>query len=487
MLEHPDTESADERRLAPRTSTSRKALFSSKDKDDFPRNGTATDISRNGLRIVTGDPYAAGSLLEVELKPRDGIEDSQLIIVEAHVIHVTEIDSGEHAMGLRLHTGPTNRSDVLAGALKTGTNAYSTSRGQSLSDLSQLLKQTSTIEKNQFDAVFKKVGDMPDKSHIESSRKSSRVKRYLVLMLILFLLLLLILLGAHKAGLLIRLYNPKLSTLQSKKAPNDKDPKSNNNLSTVPMMYDSNSPMELLVNAQATLAEGHPDGAEKLFQQLQEHPGANPTELFLAKLGRAEALGAQQKTSLALMVIQGAMDMTGQVHDVWLEAAKDLHFVLFQTEGKPFEVKPMVEALLLSEEPRLADSEGKLIIEIDRDKYTLTIKKGNEVLRAFPVGLGCNEATPSGNYKIVNKITDPAWYNKGDVVDPGDPDNPLGKHWLGLGNEEGPTRYGIHPTTEPGSIRQSMSRGCIRMRPKDAETVFRLVPIGTTVYIGTWE
>jgi lipoprotein-anchoring transpeptidase ErfK/SrfK len=103
----------------------------------------------------------------------------------------------------------------------------------------------------------------------------------------------------------------------------------------------------------------------------------------------------------------------------------------------------------------------------------------------FPVGLGRDGSTPSGHFAIHNKISRPDWYHRGDSVPYGDPRNPLGESWMGLAADGAPLSYGIHPTTEPDSIGGSKGAGCIRMRPEDAETLFRLCPIGATVRIGT--
>lgn len=43
--------------------------------------------------------------------------------------------------------------------------------------------------------------------------------------------------------------------------------------------------------------------------------------------------------------------------------------------------------------------------------------------------------------------------------------------------------YGLHGTDEPASIGQSASHGCVRLRNEDIETLYRLVPTGTPVYI----
>ena len=54
----------------------------------------------------------------------------------------------------------------------------------------------------------------------------------------------------------------------------------------------------------------------------------------------------------------------------------------------------------------------------------------------------------------------------------------LGNNRLYLGDG-----YGIHGTNNPRSIGTSVSHGCIRMRNEDIETLFRIVDVGTPVYI----
>ena len=43
--------------------------------------------------------------------------------------------------------------------------------------------------------------------------------------------------------------------------------------------------------------------------------------------------------------------------------------------------------------------------------------------------------------------------------------------------------YGIHGTDVPTSIGRNASHGCVRVRNEDAELLFRIVPVGTVVYI----
>ena len=43
--------------------------------------------------------------------------------------------------------------------------------------------------------------------------------------------------------------------------------------------------------------------------------------------------------------------------------------------------------------------------------------------------------------------------------------------------------YGIHGTDDPNSVGSAASHGCVRLRNEDIETLYRIVPIGTVVYI----
>lgn len=54
----------------------------------------------------------------------------------------------------------------------------------------------------------------------------------------------------------------------------------------------------------------------------------------------------------------------------------------------------------------------------------------------------------------------------------------LGANRLYLGDG-----YAIHGTDNPRSIGRSVSHGCIRVRNEDIETLFRVVDVGTTVYV----
>jgi L,D-transpeptidase ErfK/SrfK len=110
------------------------------------------------------------------------------------------------------------------------------------------------------------------------------------------------------------------------------------------------------------------------------------------------------------------------------------------------------------------------------------------LMRSYPVGLGRPDwPTPTGSFTIATKQENPVWKvpptiqeemrREGKMVQqlvPPGPDNPLGKHWLGLSIPG----YGIHGTIAATSIYQFRTHGCIRLHPDDIAQMFSEVPLG---------
>jgi len=141
-----------------------------------------------------------------------------------------------------------------------------------------------------------------------------------------------------------------------------------------------------------------------------------------------------------------------------------------KADGK---VTPEVWEKLINEdtdEPCLTQQEGqpKIRIEIDVAKHTLTVFSDDQPIKKFPVGTG-KSGTPSplGEWKIAQKSSKIG--------------GPFGTRFMRLSVPWG--TYGIHGTNQPGSIGWSSSHGCIRMRNKDVEVLYPLIPVGTTVTI----
>jgi len=129
---------------------------------------------------------------------------------------------------------------------------------------------------------------------------------------------------------------------------------------------------------------------------------------------------------------------------------------------------------------------GKLVfhgndlkIAINRELCKMDVFFNDSLICSFPVSVGRDGMTPSGNFKIMRKIENPALYWEGEYISPLASINGLGKWWLELSNPQ----YGIHGTNKPWEIGKRISHGCIRMFNEDVAFIQEIVPIGTEVII----
>ena len=120
-------------------------------------------------------------------------------------------------------------------------------------------------------------------------------------------------------------------------------------------------------------------------------------------------------------------------------------------------------------------------IAINSASRLMTYYENNKKIAVYPLGLGKTYTpTPVGYFKILEKVTNPTWIDPSDpeYEVPSGPANPLGYRWMQIrGN------YGIHGTNRPESIGGYVSNGCIRMKEKDVEELYRMVDVGTPVDI----
>ena len=118
-------------------------------------------------------------------------------------------------------------------------------------------------------------------------------------------------------------------------------------------------------------------------------------------------------------------------------------------------------------------------ILVDKSQNTLIVKVSEEIFKTYVVSTGVNNCTPVGNFKIINKLTNPTWYKAGAVVPAGSTENVLGSRWLGLDKPS----YGIHGTTDPQSLGKQVTQGCVRLSNQDVEELYTYIPAGTEVTI----
>jgi len=136
---------------------------------------------------------------------------------------------------------------------------------------------------------------------------------------------------------------------------------------------------------------------------------------------------------------------------------------------------------------------GPFNVRIDKSDFRLDVYLRDLFLRSYPVGLGASSGTPTGVWRVKNRLENPTYFppasatNK-QVIPAGDPNNPLGERWIGLegveGEAAGQEGFGIHGTIEPDSIGRAVSLGCVRMRNEDAAFLYTLLlPGKSTVTI----
>jgi hypothetical protein len=150
---------------------------------------------------------------------------------------------------------------------------------------------------------------------------------------------------------------------------------------------------------------------------------------------------------------------------------------------------------------RLKFVKGPFHAAVYKDRFVMDIYLRNHdgpitFVRRVPIGIGKNDATPSGAFQVTldKKIKHANWNPPpGSKVrttvlydmpghPPGEhPDYPLGKEgwWISLtGLEEKnqhATGYGMHGTNEPETVGKAASLGCIRMKDDDIEFVYAVL------------
>lgn len=121
---------------------------------------------------------------------------------------------------------------------------------------------------------------------------------------------------------------------------------------------------------------------------------------------------------------------------------------------------------------------GPFSAVVDLSDSEITIHAHGYFVCRFPVGTGRDDSTPIGTFQVDDKLVDPTYYGPDGVVAHDDPTNPLGEHWLSIGDS-----YGIHGTIDPDSIGKAESQGCVRLRNEDVAEVYDFLTVGSEVVI----
>ena len=133
---------------------------------------------------------------------------------------------------------------------------------------------------------------------------------------------------------------------------------------------------------------------------------------------------------------------------------------------------------------------GSILIRTDERRLYFVLP-GNKAIM-YPVGVGREGFTWSGQDQITRKAVWPDWRPPKEMIEreaqrgraipafvAGGPENPLGARALYIGE----TEYRIHGTTQPWSIGEAVSSGCIRMMNDEVIDLFNRVEIGASVIV----
>jgi lipoprotein-anchoring transpeptidase ErfK/SrfK len=137
---------------------------------------------------------------------------------------------------------------------------------------------------------------------------------------------------------------------------------------------------------------------------------------------------------------------------------------------------------------------GSIVVNVPQRRLYL-VEAGGKALR-YGVGVGRREGMNfRGSAMIGRKEKWPHWTPTENMMAAiplyrhyasgmdGGPDNPLGPRALYLYRDGHDTFFRLHGTTEPETIGQAVSSGCIRLFNQDIIDLYDRVPVGTRVTV----
>ncbi|MFO0944255.1 MAG: L,D-transpeptidase [Pirellulales bacterium] len=126
---------------------------------------------------------------------------------------------------------------------------------------------------------------------------------------------------------------------------------------------------------------------------------------------------------------------------------------------------------------KVLDGPFRAQISLNKGELTLFLRKS--YAGRFPVSISQKNRPAVGTYEVIDRRTDRAYYGANAPIPAGNPINPYGGFWIGLG---GAGDYAIHGTPEQESS-ELKDAGCISLSPIDAADVYRILTKGSVVEI----
>jgi len=445
-----------------RVATSRPAWVRETSIPSTPQRCSVVNFSRGGLLLRSETPVPVGSEVTVEINRKRWDEPNHLITSRGVTVWQSQTKTGEYDVGIEL---------ILRGAALPGSAARDISVPSTKELLDELQRSIDQYLKLRSENQAVDGDDVHSFAHIELAREDeaerksgttagsnsmSRRRRHRAAALLLLLLLLL-------------------------------------------------APVVLFTGRESIL---HGSGGERLQEMLSRIPqdgflirisdrqseSPDPPEFIVAPpleasrnsadLGPASAAGSGRWTGTARVdgdrdLVAGSQEAVDNSLFLPAVAAGMNGSGAVMSSGNRHPGAFRAGALSGGSAPPPAGHGAGTALEIvvDRSQFRLSLLRNGIPVRTYPVGLGRDDTTPVGEFRIATKLVNPAWRRPdGVIIQPGSPENELGSRWLGLARADGTiTRYGIHATNDLSSIGSNRSAGCIRMNQADVEELFRLV------------
>lgn len=147
--------------------------------------------------------------------------------------------------------------------------------------------------------------------------------------------------------------------------------------------------------------------------------------------------------------------------------------------GVPWQLLAKINALDTSQPLQVGQKlkvvRGPFSAFVELGQQRLTLWLNGRYAGRFGVSLGQDAPAADGEFAILDKVENPAYFGPAGSVAANDPQNPLGRHWLDLGN-----RIGLHASRSDAT---ADPRGYFRLAPSDAEDVYDILTVGSRVYI----
>lgn len=137
---------------------------------------------------------------------------------------------------------------------------------------------------------------------------------------------------------------------------------------------------------------------------------------------------------------------------------------------------------------------GTLVVDTDTKYLYLILSEG--LARRYGIGVGRAGLAWQGQAEIGRKAKWPSWRPTANMIRrqpekyaryanglAGGPNNPLGSRALYLYRDGRDTMYRIHGTTEPWTIGQAVSNGCIRLINEHVDDLYERVQVGAQVIV----